>query len=196
MRPGVGDVLGELTADHGESLGDVGYWFDHGKNMRQPCMHVPLIIACEGHVPTGTSDALVANIDLAPTILELLDIPVVELNGNGRALAPTFHTADPWPYRMIPIQRHNAGESRGVRSGRFCLQSQFNMATGLTVRTFFYDLQNDPGETRDVAEEFPDAFDGHLALQRDWFARPAWAGAGPLHDPEILRQLQSLGYVR
>ncbi len=191
-----GPTLLIITSDHGESLGDVGYWFNHGGNIRQPSMHVPLIIACDGRVPVGISDALAANIDLAPTILDLVNISLSELNGNGRSLVPTFDDEDPWPARMIPIQKHAARKSRGVRSGRFCLQSRFNPVTGLPVRSFFYDLQNDPGETRDVSEEFPEAFEAHLAVQRDWFARPAWAGAGPMHDPEILRQLQSLGYVR
>jgi hypothetical protein len=64
------------------------------------------------------------------------------------------------------------------------------------MRIFFYDLESDPGEIRDAAGEFQAAFEAHLAMQRGWFARPAWKGAGPIHDPEIVRQLQSLGYVR
>jgi hypothetical protein len=68
-----GRTLVVITADHGESLGDADYWFGHGANIRYPCVNVPLIIACDGEVPRGTSDALVANVDIAPTILEIPD---------------------------------------------------------------------------------------------------------------------------
>ena len=151
-----GRTLLVITADHGESLGDVGYWFDHGRNLRHPCLNVPLIIACEGLVPIGTSRALVANIDLSPTILDLLGIQVQELNGNGRSLVPTFTKADPWPNRMIPIQTYRGQTRRGVRSSRFCLQSRYATVTGAHVRSLFFDLERDPGETVDVSAEHPD----------------------------------------
>ncbi|MHC4080942.1 MAG: sulfatase family protein [Planctomycetota bacterium] len=190
-----GRTLLVITADHGESLGDVGYWFDHGRNLRHPCLNVPLIIACEGLVPIGTSRALVANIDLSPTILDLLGIQVQELNGNGRSLVPTFTKADPWPNRMIPIQTYRGQTRRGVRSSGCCLQSRYAAVTGAHVRSLFFDLERDPGETVDVSAEFAEAFEAHLQLEREWFARPAWTAA-EVHDPEMVRQLRSLGYVR
>jgi arylsulfatase A-like enzyme len=169
-----GRTLLIITSDHGESLGDVGVWFEHGANLRYPCTNVPLIMACDGVVPVGVSDALTANIDLAPTILDLLGIPIRELNGNGRSLAPTFHEADPWPQRRIPIQTNRGRTWRGMRTGRFCLQSQFEPTTGKHVRSFLYDRETDPRETTDVSGRYPEIFQELFAIKRDFFSQPPW----------------------
>jgi arylsulfatase A-like enzyme len=191
-----GRTLLIITADHGESLGDVGVWFEHGTNLRAACVNVPLIVACEDTVPAGVSAALAANIDLAPTILDLLDIPLDELDGNGRSLVRTFTDADPWPQRMIPIQVHYGQTWRGVRSGRFCLQSQFEPTTGEHVRSFLFDARDDPRETTDVAPRYPEAFGSHFELARAWVARPPRQSIDLRHDPEVARRLRALGYVR
>jgi arylsulfatase A-like enzyme len=69
-----GKTLLIITSDHGESFVDDEFWFDHGVNLRYPCLNVPLVMRCEGAVPVGVRDALVGNADLAPTILDLLGI--------------------------------------------------------------------------------------------------------------------------
>ena len=66
-------------------------------------MDVPLIVAADGCVPPRTSDALVANVDLAPTILDVLGVRAEPFGLHGRSLVPTFANADPWPDRMLPI---------------------------------------------------------------------------------------------
>ncbi|MCP4645868.1 MAG: sulfatase-like hydrolase/transferase, partial [bacterium] len=110
-----GNTLVVITADHGESFGDSDYWFAHGGNTRHPCVNVPLIIACEGTIPSGMCEALVANIDVAPTILDVLGLPYEGLSPDGRSLVPTFAGVDPWPDRMVPL-RSMAQHWRGARS--------------------------------------------------------------------------------
>ncbi len=188
-----GRTLLVITTDHGESLGDANLWFTHGENIRWPCMNVPLIIACDGVVPTGVSDALVANIDLAPTVLEMLGISKDELNGNGRSVQPTFTEADPWPQRMIPILTLFGIEWRGVRSARFCLQTR---RAGPEAMHYLYDVKADPHELFDVAEDYPDELQRLLRFQRDWFSKPGLLGADIRNDPDMMRHLRSLGYLQ
>ncbi len=58
-----------LAADHGEMLGDQGYW---GKdNVLAPAHHVPLLIAGPGVRP-GPRAGFARTIDIAPTILDWL----------------------------------------------------------------------------------------------------------------------------
>jgi arylsulfatase A-like enzyme len=192
-----GRTLLVITADHGESLGDVGYWFGHGGNIRHPCVNVPLIIACDGVVPIGTSDALVANTDLAPTILELLGIPSAALVANGVSLSPTFNRPDPWRDRMIPLQVYEGVRWRGVRSADYCLQSQFNPTDGRRLRTLLYDLRTDPLEQTDVSAGLPDVVRRHRQLEQDWFSQGGRVQDFELiNDPEMIRRLRSLGYVQ
>jgi arylsulfatase A-like enzyme len=193
-----GRTLLVITADHGESLGDVGYWFGHGANIRYPCVNVPLIIACDGVVPAGVSDALVANIDLAPTILELLDIEPDALVANGLSLTETFDEPDPWPGRMIPLQAYGGARWRGVRSADYCLQSRFDPKTGSRLGSQLYDLDRDPRESEDVSDLLPHVLREHLAIERAWFEQsgPPETEMHLRNDPEMIRRLKSLGYLR
>jgi iduronate 2-sulfatase len=65
-----------ITADHGESLGTLGRWF-HGPRLNYTDIHVPLIIRFPGVIPANQSiPATVESIDIMPTILDLLQVPV------------------------------------------------------------------------------------------------------------------------
>lgn len=193
-----GKTLLVITADHGESLGDANYWFGHGRNIRHPCVNVPLIIACDGIVPVGESDALVANVDVAPTILGLLGVPGDPLGADGRSLQPTFDRQDPWPGRLVPLQTYYGNNWRGIRSSRFCLQSLLDPKSGRRLQSLLYHIADDPTETSDVSTDFPDVLSVLLEAEESWFVR----GERPAeevhlrHEPEMIRRLKSLGYMQ
>lgn len=56
-----------VTADHGESLGEHGIWFDH-KGVHAAVSEVPFLVAIPGG-PAGEVGEPVSGIDLAPTLL-------------------------------------------------------------------------------------------------------------------------------
>ena len=76
-----------FMSDHGEMLGDHGiYW--KGGYFYESLVHVPLIFSCPGLIPQGLrSNALVELVDLAPTLLELSELPVPPFM-QGKSLAP------------------------------------------------------------------------------------------------------------
>lgn len=65
-----------FTSDHGEHLGD------HGMYLKGPCfyendIHVPLLLSMPSKIPGGrVCDSLMELVDIAPTILELCDLPI------------------------------------------------------------------------------------------------------------------------
>ena len=64
-----------LTADHGESLGEHGYYFAHGWYVSDESIRVPLVLRGPG-VPRGRRlRQTVSLIDVAPTLLDLLGLP-------------------------------------------------------------------------------------------------------------------------
>ncbi len=177
-----GQTLLIITADHGESLGDVNYWFGHGDNLRHPSLDVPLIVTCRGVIPHGTRSSLAAGVDLAPTILDLLGVSDAPLQSNGRSLVATFDQADPWPERMVPLQTSD-GSWRGVRSRDFCLQSRVDAKTGARIETLLYHLISDPLESRNVAPQYEDIVGSHLELEEAWFSGPPHPAGDPSgHD--------------
>jgi len=63
-----------FNADHGEMLGDHGLLFK-GSYMYDAVTKVPLIIRAPGKLPAGVAvDALVEEVDVMPTLLELLGV--------------------------------------------------------------------------------------------------------------------------
>jgi arylsulfatase A-like enzyme len=79
-----------FNADHGEMLGDHGLVFKGGYFYDQ-VMQAPLIIRAPGRLPAGKRiKTIVEEIDLLPTILDVLDIKISE-RIQGRSLVPIIN---------------------------------------------------------------------------------------------------------
>lgn len=190
-----GKTLFIVTADHGESFGDVDYWFDHGSNVRYPCVNVPLIISCDGVIPAGVSDALVANIDLAPTILDLLNVEDEDFSSDGQSLVPTFTEKDPWPYRMIPTL--STRKWRGVRSQQYSFQCVYDEETQATRSLSLFDIKADPKEQNNLFGSNVPVFQTHLDFFEQWNNNPDIHRVEEIDfrdDEEMQERLRSLGY--
>lgn len=81
------EALVVFTADHGEHLGEAGYYYKHGPSLHDAALRVPLIVAGPG-IATGRRNELVELQDVAPTVLELVGVPEdVVPPMDGRSLA-------------------------------------------------------------------------------------------------------------
>ncbi len=91
----VGRILAGLPAetvvvvvgDHGESLGEHGETFSHGRLAFAPGLRVPLLLRAQGVAP-GVEDEVVGLEDIAPTLLELLGLPPDPGMRGGSLLRP------------------------------------------------------------------------------------------------------------
>jgi arylsulfatase A-like enzyme len=76
-----------VIGDHGESLGEHGVWFNHGDDVYETSVHVPFVMRWPGRVPEGVKvKSPVEGTDLAPTILDLVGLPV-PTTMSGRSAA-------------------------------------------------------------------------------------------------------------
>ncbi len=75
-----------LTSDHGESF-EHGYFTHGGPFLYEQVTHIPFIIQEAGQTKGHTVDAIVEQIDIPATILELANIPVPSWM-EGRSLVP------------------------------------------------------------------------------------------------------------
>src|SRR4029453_5627563 len=79
----VGRVLDALTAspvakrtvvliasDHGESLGEHDYYFDHAEDVFDPSLRIPLIAVVPGAPAGGRSEVFASTLDVVPTLLD------------------------------------------------------------------------------------------------------------------------------
>ena len=120
-----------LSSDHGESLGEHDYFFDHGENLFDPSMRVPLLVAGPGIEAGRRSQALATTLDLVPTLLDALkvsyppDLAGVSLLGaaRGEAVAGRARLAGPerpQPARGLgrPLQDRGDALRRAARATR------------------------------------------------------------------------------
>jgi arylsulfatase A-like enzyme len=77
-----------LTADHGESMGEQGWFFQHGQAATPELARVPMIVVAPGLRP-HRSQALISHVDVAPTLLALADLPPLP-EASGLSLLPVL----------------------------------------------------------------------------------------------------------
>jgi len=163
------DTLIIYTSDHGYFLGEHG-WYDK-RFMYEPALRIPLLaryprLGAAGHVATE----LVANIDFAPTILDLAGV-APPATVQGRSLRPLLegHSPQDWrqsvyyayyenswelqgrgeeamaePYRYFTP--HRIGPHRGVRTQRYKLIDYYGEGDYWEL----FDLQEDPDERHNL----------------------------------------------
>jgi hypothetical protein len=99
-----------LVADHGESMGEGGVWFAHGKTVDDAEARVPLIIKFPrtggGAPPRDNVDTPVSTVDLFPTLLAAAGVvPLAAGAIDLRAVAAG--AARPAPAPITELPRHN-----------------------------------------------------------------------------------------
>jgi arylsulfatase A-like enzyme len=183
------DSLIIVSADHGEELYDHG-GYAHGHALWEEVIHVPLVIK----FPRGTKPgalghevtALTSNVDLVPTLLAALGVPVPpEL--PGRSLVD--------PVEAHPLLAETVGAD-GVTPLWALLSGDHKLLASGATRQLF-DLVRDPGEHDDLAARQPEVV---ATLERAAAGlRGADAPAAPtvrLELPaDVLEKLRKLGYA-
>jgi len=76
-----------ISADHGESLGEHKLHFQHSLCLYEEGIKIPLIIDNPNFRQQKKIETQVQTIDIMPTILEILNIPLIE-NIDGKSLIP------------------------------------------------------------------------------------------------------------
>ena len=81
------NTLTAFTSDHGESLGEHGYYFNHGRFGFQTCLRVPLILHWPGKIAAAVDRQPVELVNLAPTLLAAAGFELPEGRwAQGRSL--------------------------------------------------------------------------------------------------------------
>ncbi len=156
-----------LFADHGEEFFDHGD-LEHGHTLYDELLRVPLVIKSPGLAPRRATQP-VTLMDVTPTLLDLVDIPVSELGHppDGHSLLTAARTgSDPaLDGRPIAIGRALYG---GVQWGSVIDGKKYITTKG---REELYDLASDGVEARDLGRQGESTDAGRQALseavQRD-----------------------------
>ena len=196
-----------FSSDHGESLGEHGYW-GHGRNLYEPTLRIPMSITWPGRLAPRAIDAPALLIDLAPTILGLLDaerpsaLEGFDWSAVFRGQPPPADRETHYQaHRSAVLSKHESDLAR--RSGLL----QVGIIHRDTKEIFHvgkergevYDLAADPAElddwSRDAKAGPSEAALSWLRAVQEGLARVDLAPSTEPLDDETAEMLRSLGYV-
>jgi len=190
-----------IAADHGESLGEHGVYFAHD-GLQEPNVRVPLLLRLPGVRRAGRMDAIVENLDIAPTILEAagLEVPrsfrgsslLVEKPGDDEAIfeqGRLFSGIRRGPLKWI--------DGRGFAArAKFAKSSLRELYARAPLSLF--DLESDPTEAANLAADRPEEAERLHERLSSWATEhvdPSRRAEGREIDPAIRDRLRALGYT-
>ncbi|MBK7582809.1 MAG: sulfatase-like hydrolase/transferase [Myxococcales bacterium] len=132
-----------VTADHGEEFGDHGGRY-HGTTVYEEQVRVPLVISAPGAIATQRVSEVVQTIDLLPTLLGALSIPIPP-RVRGRDLGPLLSGARPSGKGLALAETE---EQALLAEGELRVVCQRKLGA-----CQMFDVAKDPGQTRDCSGE-------------------------------------------
>ncbi len=168
-----------LTSDHGESLGEHHFYFDHCE-VYETTVHVPLIIHCPQDLPRDkrVDDLIQSTTCLAPTILNLYGVEAPKVM-EGKDLIK-IATGEDEGYNEIYVNQALWTAKRAIRTGRWKLIKTLDKTFWETPDIELYDIEADPQEHRNLAENKPDMVDDLELRMERWLRRKLGKRIDPL----------------
>ena len=160
------DTMVVLFGDHGENMTEHDSWFDHA-GLYDSVVHVPLILWAPGRIPAVESSAMVALVDVMPTVLEVLGLPPAEAV-NGRSLMPLIRGEVGTHRDAIMLSESTWNAARGVRTPEWKLITYLQCTIYGRGGVELYNLADDPDEQANVAELHPEVVDDLTARLHHW----------------------------
>ena len=184
------ETLIVVTADHGESLTEHDYLFDHGDHLYDVSLRVPLIFRWPGKINAGAAlSCLVSNQDITPTLLGLLGI-ADEHERQGRDLSAVLSGAKPCVGQSVLATTTSANDDERLRMSHALRTHRYKRIVSAAVDGFCFDLESDPRENRRVSDCPSEMKDMMLRLLDDQ-VEPIQ----PRMDETSEEALRALGYA-
>ena len=159
-----------LDSDHGETLHDHECWYDH-HGLYDPTLVVPLVFRMPGRVPAGLRiSGYTAMKNVCPTILELMGIET-DIAFDGQSLVGEMNGQPREPDDEFYITECTWMRKHGWRTPKWkyihALEPDFHFKSEIEL----YDLEGDPEELTNVAEESPDVAAELEKRMQGWIAK-------------------------
>ena len=147
------DTVVVVTSDHGESMNEHGIFFQHGFEIWEPLVRVPLIIRVPG-LPAHRVPVKRSVIDVVPTLLDLMRVPRPppgELSGQSMMDDLTAKAGAPYAERDVYIDMPE-GPFTHMRRAIIHGDTPGMKLVHLGGRQYqLFDLAADPDELEDLA---------------------------------------------
>ncbi|MBF9069039.1 sulfatase family protein [Streptacidiphilus fuscans] len=174
-----------VSADHGESFGENGSYAEHGL-ANEPTHRLPLVFHWPGVTDTlpedaRRNDALLYNIDLAPTLCELLGLPIPH-GWQGTSFAPAVRGEEIASREYLVLGHGAHTYQRAVRTRDHLYIRTYHPGCFRAEWEQLFDVTADPHLTRDLLDAEPELATRMRAHLSEWWH--TYAGRpGALPDP-------------
>jgi len=185
-----GKTLFVLTSDHGTEFYEHRR-FDHGFSLYQELLHVPLVIQLPGQRGGKVVGDYVGSVDVMPTVLDLLSVPVSDKakgQMRGASLVSAMQGTPPGRDVFSETDYRQYTYKRSVVT-----PDGWKLIYTLESKTReLYNLRSDPKETHDLAgvekaradELERKVFDHFKAIGHDLTARKWEVGLNPVYPSQ------------
>ena len=143
LGPQLANTIVVVTGDHGEAFFEHGFG-QHGAQLFEETIRVGLVMHLPGHTPRVVQ-GIASHVDVAPTVLSALDLPVHPAMQGHDLLQPIPPERAAFVTVQTPLRWDLA-----VISGRHKL-----VTDGVFEKPRLVDLQRDPLELRNLATDEP-----------------------------------------
>jgi arylsulfatase A-like enzyme len=191
-----------VAGDHGEAFGEHGRE-GHARDVHGEVTTTPLIMSLPFRLePAIVVDAPTENVDLWPTLLDLLKLPPLEA-ADGQSRLPAIMAAahgEPPPARDTPRFAHlDQTWGRTKREPRPMVavsEGPYRLVRAYEAKGWLYNRSDDPREQVDVSEDEPEVLARLQAFVDEYLDRPPapWKASDVELDDAQLEQLRALGY--
>lgn len=197
------DAIVMFTSDHGDMLGN------HRLQMKNAAMYkevanIPMIV--RGGQAGKSVDFPASHIDIVPTVLDYMGLPIPKLL-EGKSMLNQFMDTDvkvnDYVYTEFTRYEIDHDGFGGLQMMRGVTDGRYKLVVHLCDTDEFYDMQNDPDEvhnlidcadTASIRNRLHDALLEHMNATRDMYRGYQWAVR--TWRPEKLPKWENDGYTR
>lgn len=197
-----------ITADHGENIGELGLYAEHGTADNITCK-IPMLVKGPGILSGHVDDGLHYSLDACPTAADLLNVkPSSSWDGKSYAAALTEGSSCGRDYLVLSQMAHVC--QRSVRFDDYIYIRTYHCGFHLFDKEMLFNLKEDPFEQVNLAGQYPELCQKAVSMLLDWHDEamfkngdgvdPMWTvikEGGPYHTwgelPAYIERLEKTG---
>lgn len=158
-----------LTSDHGENFGELGIYAEHGTADKGTC-NIPMIIKWPGIEGGKIDSGYHYNLDLLPTVAELLEVPKSD-HWDGVSYLTNMQSTEKQTSEgrnhLIISQNAHVCQRSAVFDGWLYMRTVHD-GYHLFDKEMLFNLNNDPYEQNDLKDTHPEMCAKGAKLILDW----------------------------